>query len=344
MNNLAQLPMKTHTHIEIEPFEPHLLMRNPHTQTIAGANVRPQTGIAFRRERVELPDGDFVDLDFADVKDATWADLGNYKPIVMMIHGLEGNARSGPAHEIYRYLARRGVRCLGMNLRSCSGEMNRTAKLYHAGSTEDIAYVHGWLEERFPNTQIGFVGISLGANMLLKYLGENGDSLQDRLVAGVAISPPFDMHKGNEVLGKGAGLLYARHLLRSLKAKALQKRPLVGDTIDMKAVEAADNFRDFDAAFTAPLHGFADWQDYYSRTSSKNFLSDIRVPTLLLRAVDDPFFDPTDIPYDAVEANEFLYGGFPQHGGHVGFIEGFRPGNYTYWAERQAARFLALVV
>ena len=336
--------MKTHTHIKIEPFKPQPLMRNPHIQTIAGANARSRSDIEFRRERVELPDGDFVDLDFADVKDATWAELGDYKPIVMIIHGLEGNARSGPAHGIYRYLSHRGVRCLGMNLRSCSGEMNRTATLYHAGATEDIAYVHGWLEERFPNTQIGFVGISLGANMLLKYLGENGDSLTDRLVAGVAISPPFDMVKGAAVLSKGAGLLYARHLLRSLKAKALQKAPLVRDRIDMKAVEAADNFRDFDGAFTAPLHGYQDWYDYYSRTSSQNFLAGIRVPTLLLRAVDDPFFDPADIPYEAVAANEFLYGGFPQHGGHVGFIEGWRVGNYTFWAERQAARFLALVV
>lgn len=336
--------MRLHTRIEIEPFNPHRLLRNAHTQTVMGSTVRQQSGVDFRRERVFLPDGDFVDLDFADVEHATWAQLGPHTPIVMMIHGLEGNARSGPAQEIYRYLSRRGVRCLGLNLRSCSGELNRTGRLYHAGETEDIAFIHQWLEQRYPDTPIGIVAISLGANMLLKYLGENGHSLMNRLVAAVAISPPFDLVAGSKVLANGAGLLYARHMLGPLKQKAIALEPLIGDKVDISRLDSVNNFYDFDDAFTAPLHGFTDAHDYYSTTSSKNFLADIRVPTLILRAVDDPFFDPEDIPHKIIEQNPFLYAGFPEHGGHVGFIEGVVPGRYTYWAERQAARFLSLMV
>lgn len=336
--------MRVHTHIELDPFQPHALLRNPHTQTVLGARVRKQNGITFRRERVDLPDGDFIDLDYADVENATWAQLGDSKPIVIMIHGLEGNARSGPAHEIYRYLSRRGVRCLGMNLRSCSGELNRTARLYHAGATDDIAYIHQWVENKFPGVPIGFVGISLGANMLLKYLGENGAALQERVLAAVAISPPFDLLKGNDVMAKGAGLMYARYMLRSLKAKVRGLAPLIADKVDLSQLDKTATFFDFDDRYTAPLHGFAGAEEYYSTQSSKNFIPDIRVPTLLLRAQDDPFFDPDDIPYDAVDINPVLYGGFPAHGGHVGFIEGALPNQYTYWAERQAARFLALVV
>lgn len=336
--------MRTFTRIEIEPFEPHRLIRNPHTQTVMGSTVRAQRGIHFRRERLFTPDGDFIDLDFADVEGATWDQLGDDTPIVMMIHGLEGNARSGPAHEIYRYLSRRGVRCLGMNLRSCSGEMNQTANLYHAGATEDVGFVHDWLERQFPNTPIGFVAISLGGNILLKYLGENGDALVNRLVAGVAISPPFDLLAGAKVMAEGAGLLYARQMLNPLKEKVKALAPLIGDRIDLSDIDQYTDFYTFDDKVTAPMYGFENADDYYIRSSSQNYIADIRIPTLLLRSVDDPFFDPNDIPYDLVEESPFLYGGFPQHGGHVGFIEGIVPGNYTYWAERQAARFLALVV
>ncbi|MEL6272132.1 MAG: alpha/beta fold hydrolase [Chloroflexota bacterium] len=335
--------MRLHTHIEIEPFKPHPLLRNPHSQTVAGSQVRKLSGITFRRERIDLPDGDFVDIDFADVENATWEQLGAHKPIVMMIHGLEGNARSGPAQEIYRTLSRQGVRCVGMNLRSCSGELNRTGTLYHAGATADIAYVHELLLERYPDVPIGLVGISLGANMLLKYIGENGATMREKAVAAVAISPPFDMMKGAVVMDSRLGRLYTQTMLRPLKEKVRGLAPLLEDKVDLSLLDSANTFSEFDDLFTAPLHGFDGADDYYTRSSSQNFLPDIQIPTLLLRAVDDPFFDPTDIPHDIVQRNPYLYGGFPQHGGHVGFIEGL-PGNYRYWAERQAARFLARVV
>lgn len=336
--------MRTYTKIEIEPFEPHPMMRNAHLQTAVGNTARQKSGIHFRRERIDTPDGDFLDLDFADVENATWEQLGDDTPIVMMLHGLEGNARSGPAHEIYRYLSRRGVRCLGMNMRSCSGEMNRTARLYHAGETEDLGFVHNWLLKRFPNTPIGFVAISLGANILLKYLGEQGSALHNKLVAAVAISPPFDLLTGADVLESRMGKLYTQQMLNPLKLKAKAMSPLIQHKVDLTGLDEMTTFRQFDNQINAPLHGFANATEYYIRTSSKHFLPYIEVPTLILRAIDDPFFDPNDIPYEVIESNPNLYGGFPEHGGHVGFIEGVIPGQYTYWAERQSARFLALVV
>jgi len=335
--------MRSHTKIEIEPFEPNPLLQNTHIQTVLGATVREQSGIEFRRERIELPDGDFVDLDFADPEGATWAELGNHKPIAMFIHGLEGNARSGPACQIYRDLSRRGVRCLGMNLRSCSGEINRTARLYHAGATEDVAFVHKWLEKRFPGIPIGFIGVSLGGNILLKYLGENGEQLAGRVAAAVAISPPFDLLAGSYVMAQGVGKLYTQRLLAPLKEKVRGIAPLVKDIVDLDRLDDVSDFRTFDDLYTAKLHGFDGVDHYYESQSSQNFLEGIRVPTLLLRAQDDPFFDPADLPRRIVARNPYLYASFPAHGGHVGFVEG-TPGNYGFWAERQTTRFLALVV
>jgi predicted alpha/beta-fold hydrolase len=320
------------------------LMRSPHTQTVMGSLLRSKNGIDFRRERVDTPDGDFLDIDFADVKGATWDQLGDTKPIVLFLHGLEGNARSGPAQEIYRYLARRGVRCVGMNMRSCSGELNRTPTMYHAGKTDDLGFIHDWLSERYSDVPIGIVAISLGANILLKYLGEQGECLTDRLAAAVAISPPFDLLAGAAVMASGAGALYTRRMLDPLKAKVKGHADLLDGLVDLEPLDSTNDFYTFDDLYTAPLHGFEDAKDYYVTSSSQNFIDDIRVPTLILRSVDDPFFDPNDIPYKRVEDNPFLFGGFPLHGGHVGFIEGALPGRYTYWAERQAARFLAVMI
>ena len=337
--------MRFRTKFEIEPFQPHRLMQNPHTQTVMGNLLRSQQGVDFRRERILTPDGDFLDLDFADVAGATWDDLGEKTPIALFLHGLEGNARSGPAQEIYRYLSNRGVRCVGMNMRSCSGELNRTPKLYHAGMTEDLAFVLGWLQDRFPDVPRGIVAISLGSNIMLKYLGEQGTTAQDMLAAAVAISPPFDLLAGSYVMaGTRTGKLYTQRMLGPLKDKVRGLAPLIDNKVDISQLDEVNDFRKFDDLYTAPLHGFQGADDYYVRSSSQNFIADIRLPTLILRAVDDPFFDSTDIPYQIIEQNPNLYGGFPAHGGHVGFVEGVLPGQYTYWAERQAARFLAVMI
>jgi predicted alpha/beta-fold hydrolase len=217
--------------------------------------------------------------------------------------------------------------------------MNRSPKAYHSGETEDVGFVCGWLAERFPGVPLGAVGFSLGANMLIKYLGERGADASGAhpLQAGVAVSPPFDLGRGADRMAEGFNQVYTRTFLRRLKQKTVAKAALYEGILDVAKVLAARNLREFDGAFLAPVYGFRDADDYYARSSSGQFLAGVRVPTLVIRAKDDPFFDPADIPYEVLNANPFLIPAITEKGGHVGFMEGVG----HYWAEREAARFLA---
>lgn len=318
-----------------EPFRPSRLWLNPHAQTIVANHVRDMNGISYRRVRLDTPDGDFIDLDFASIPGI---ELEQDAPLVVLLHGLEGDARRSYASETYRQLARRGVRGVGMNFRSCSGEMNRTSSLYHAGKTDDVATVVNWLDDLFPHVAKGLVGYSLGGNMLLKYLGERGENTP--IQAAAAVSPPFDLGRIARTFHVGSGRPYASSFMKSLRNKALIHAQMNGSKIDVQGVLAAKTMADFDDAVTAPLHGFRDADDYYARSSSGQFLSGIRVPTLVIRAIDDPFFG-SDIPHMALAANENLLPLLVPHGGHVAFAEGWWPRRFRYWAERQAARFLA---
>ena len=324
--------------IPIEPFQPAWGVTNPHAQTILANATRPRTGIHFQRERLETPDGDFVDLDFAYVNHhhELWTALENNSPIVLALHGLEGNARRGYMCELYRQLATHGIRAVGLNFRSCSGEMNRTTRMYHSGATYDVELAIQWLTARFPDAPIGLVGFSLGANVTLKYMGESGVGVK----TAVSISPPFDLAAGSRVLEKGLSRGYTPRLLKSLKRKAKLKAAQLQQFIDVEAALNAQTFFQFDDAW-APLYGYRDAADYYNQCSSRNFLPAIHKPTLILRALDDPFFSPDDVPYDLIGENPHIQAEFPKHGGHVAFVEGSLPRNYRYWAERQGARFLA---
>ncbi|MCA9930062.1 MAG: alpha/beta fold hydrolase [Anaerolineales bacterium] len=326
--------------IAIEPFTPAWKISNPHAQTVLANVVRPTAGVHFRRERLNTPDGDFVDLDYAYVRRYhwLWTPLGNSTPIVLAVHGLEGSARRGYMCEIYRQLAYRGIRAVGLNFRSCSGEMNRTPRMYHSGATYDVELALNRLAEQFPDVPIGLVGFSLGANVTLKYMGEGGKGVK----TAVSISPPFDLAAGSRVLAQGTSRIYTRHLLHSLKQKAKAKAAQLQPYIDVEAALNAQTFNEFDNAW-APLHGFKDAADYYRQCSSRNFLVDINKPTLILRALDDPFFSPADVPHDLIAENRYIQAAFPQHGGHVAFVEGTMPGKYRYWAERQGAQFLASI-
>ena len=339
--------MQHHKRVEIEPFTPHWTLTNPHAQTLAGSFLRPDMGALFRRERLSTPDGDFIDLDYVDFPFATWEQLGEDAPIVLHIHGLGGNAQSNLAQQVYYTLSQRGVRCVGMNLRSASGETNLTARKYHGGSSDDLQFVHETLHARYSNVPIALIGISLGANILLKYLGEQGEQLQDSVAAAVAISPPFDFMKGKYIMSRGLGLGYTQQLLRGIRADLMQHperyEGLQGVQLD-KAL-GARTLHEFDDYFTAPVHGFENHLDYYMTVASKNYIHNVRIPTLILRAVDDPFFDPTDIPYALIQRNPFLYAGIVEHGGHVGFVEGSAyGGQHQFWAERQTANFLSWVI
>lgn len=318
------------------PFRPAAWLPGPHAQTIAGRYLRRPTGVEYRRERLEMPDGDFVDLDHASVGGLT---LGDGAPMAVVVHGLEGSSGSSYVLETCRALAERGIRSVALNFRSCSGEPNRTARFYHAGETGDFAFVLAHLREREPEARLAAVGYSLGGNMLLKFLGEQGSGSPVR--AAVAASVPFDLMAGARHLdATRMGRFYSGVFLRQLIAKYRAKRHLIGDRCDEARVTRSRSFIEFDDAATAPLHGFADVADYYGRSSSKQFLAAIRVPTLLIQAEDDPFIPPEALPLAEVRGNPCLSLALTPRGGHVGFIEG-PPWAPRFWAEREAARFLA---
>jgi hypothetical protein len=313
----------------------------PHLQTLGARALRSARGVPFARVRVDLPDGDFVDLDFPFGLDETAA---SGEPLVLVLHGLEGSARSTYAIETYRRLARDGVRAVGLNFRSCSGELNRLPRLYHSGDTQDLSFIVNWLKDRLPERPFGIIGFSLGGNVLLKYLGERGPPASDEIEAAVAISVPFDLSKGATHLERPGGRIYARYLLRKLIRKVIAKREMLVQRIDYDRAVGASTFRIFDDAATAKLHGFDGAEDYYRRSSSASFLREIAVTTLLIHSLDDPFLPPESVPRSAVAENPNLAASFTIRGGHVGFVSGGAPWRPAFWAESEAARFVSKIL
>lgn len=319
----------------VRPFRAAAWLPSPHGQTIGGRLLRRPAPPAFRRERVELPDGDFVDLDHPP------GPTDPASPVVLLTHGLEGSARRGYAINVYGELAARGVRAVGLNFRSCSGEPNRLARAYHSGDTADIRHVLELLAERFPDAPRGAIGFSLGGNALLKLLGEAGEDVRRLVQTAVAVSVPYDLGAGADFLeGTRMGRFYTSRFVDSLVAKAQAKGELLGDACDRELLGRARTFREFDDAVTAPLHGFRDAADYYHQSSSRHFIEAIRIPTLLLHAADDPFLPAACFPRGAAAANPWVEAVLTPEGGHVGFIEG-PPWAPRFWAESEAARFLA---
>jgi len=290
--------------------------------------------VSLRRQRWHTPDGDFLDLDFVQ-GEGLRADV-----LVLLMHGLEGSSHSGYALQIYRQLANRGVPAVGLNFRSCSGEVNRSRRLYHSGETGDPAWVIEQLTARYPGRRLAAAGVSLGGNVLLKYLGETGG--HSGLEAAAAMSVPFDLAAGARFMEQSVlPRLYVRRLLRTLQAKLVLRREELGPLVDFNAAVAARTFREFDDAATAPLHGFENADDYYRRSSSGPFLPEIRTPTLIVHAENDPFLPSQAIPRQAMNDNPAITARISAEGGHVGFAAGTIPFRPIFWAEKTMASWLA---
>ncbi len=320
----------------MSPFRPPSWLAGAHRQTVGAHFLRSRRGIAYRRERWTLPDGDFLDLDFIEVEGATWADLGSSAPIGLIIHGLGGGSESGYVWETGRQLARLGVRPVAMNCRGSSGSPNIGDRLYHAGDDEDPGFVIEGLLKRFPDVPLGVVGYSLGGSMLLNYLGRRGGGVDGRLAVAAAVSSPLDLAACAVRIEQGASKLYSRWLLMKLRTLLRARGPL--SLGDFEGAMKARTIRDFDEAIIAPVHGFANADDYYARSSAAQQLPSIRVSTLLVRSLDDPFLDARDT--HGVEEGEHLSLRVGPRGGHVGFVQVGRAG-VEFWAESTAARFLA---
>ncbi len=311
-----------------KPFEPAWWLPGPHLQTLWAARVRRPVRPHTRRERLELPDGDFVDLD--------WSGDGQ-GAIVVILHGLEGSLESRYAAGLLKALAQRGWRGVLMYFRGCSGVCNRLPRGYHSGDTGDMAYLFQTLRRREPATPLAAVGYSLGGNALLKYLGETGTAaLPD---AAIAVSVPFLLEQSARRLERGFSRIYQRHLIDSLKHKIRLKFETMPCPLDLPPLHRLKTFHAFDDAVTAPLHGFSGADDYYSRASSRQYLGGIRKPTLILHALDDPFMYPRSVPSEE-ELPEVVSLELSRHGGHVGFVSGTIPWRPRYWLEERIPAWL----
>ena len=301
-------------------------------QTLWGPLFRRFRGPRLSRERVGTPDGDFVDLDWCEAERTDG-------PLVVVLHGLEGSSRSHYAAGLCREAAAAGLRAVVMNFRSCSGELNRAPRLYHSGETEDLDWVLAAILGREPGSRVGLVGVSLGGNVALKWLGEQGESARAEVRAAVAISAPFDLALCATALDAGVRrALYTGSFLRTMKPKVAAKAHLYDGRVDLAAVRRARTFAEYDRFATAPIFGFADERDYWTRSSSRPYLSKIRRPTLLVNAINDPFIPPSALPEAEVSASPWIEAAFVPEGGHAGFLEG--PWGRRSWAERRALAFL----
>jgi predicted alpha/beta-fold hydrolase len=280
---------------------------------------------------VATPDGDFLDLD--------WLDGPPGAPLVLVLHGLEGSARSPYVVGLLQLARARGWRGVALNFRSCSGELNRQPRFYHSGETADLAGVVDLLVDREPGLRLGAVGTSLGGNVLLKWLGERGAGVPAALRGAVGISVPFDLGCCARRLDRGLHrALYAAHFLYSMRRKVRDKARRHPGFVDVAAVWRARTFAEYDRAVTAPLHGFADELDYWRRASSGPYLAAIRRPTLLISALDDPIVPAAALP-DPARLPAHVRAEFVPSGGHAAFLDA--PWATTSWAERRALEFLA---
>ena len=315
-----------------DSYQPAFWYRGRHLQTLWGPLLRRGRRPPLRRERLETADGDFVDLDWL-------ADGPASGPLVLVLHGLEGSAQSHYARGLLREAGRLGIRAAVLHFRSCSGEVNRLAPLYHSGDTRDLEWVVEDLARREPKLRLGVIGISLGGNVALKWLGEQGEAAPTAVVGAVGISTPFDLSVCATVLDRGFNrAVYTRSFLRTMKAKVRAKAHLYDGQIDVAAVLRSRTFTEYDRRFTAPLNGFADEQDYWTRASSGPYLERIRRPTLLINAVNDPFMPGRHLPREVVARSSWIEALFVEQGGHVGFLDGALGG--SSWAERRALAFL----
>jgi uncharacterized protein len=302
-----------------------------HLQTIYARSLGRNYTVRYRRERWETPDGDFIDLDWLD-------DARRDSPLVVLFHGLEGCSRSHYAVSLMAAVAREGWGGVVPHFRGCSGEANRLRRSYHSGDSREIDWILQRIKSANLRRPIYVGGVSLGGNMLLKWLGEEGEAASAVVERAVAVSTPMDL--GAAAAGLDSGLkrlIYTRHFLRYLKPMALAKIALHGLAIDARAISASLTFHQFDDLFTAPVHGFKDAVDYWTQSSSKPWLKKITVPTLLINAQNDPFLSSDALPNSTEVSNSVILD-FPATGGHVGFVSGRFPGNLD-WLPRRIVKF-----
>ena len=313
------------------PYRAPRWLPGGHLQTIYAALAAPRPQVAWRRERWDTPDGDFIDLDWTEgVHDTAPA------PLVVLFHGLEGSSRSHYAAALMATAHAAGLDGVVVHFRGCSGEANRLPRAYHSGDSAEIDWVLRRL--RAGRAPLFACGVSLGGNALLKWLGEQATEAAAIIDAAAAVSAPLDLTVAGDALGRGFNRVYTHNFLRTMKRTAARKLTRFPGLADARRIAAARSLREYDDAFTAPLHGFRDVDDYWTRAASKPWLRTIAVPTLVLNALNDPFLPASALPTSAEVAPKVTLEQ-PPAGGHVGFVGGGFPGHLDWMPQRVLAHF-----
>lgn len=302
---------------------------NRHLETMYPYFFRKVAGVHYDRERIDTPDGDFLDLD--------WSLVGSNN-LVIVCHGLEGDTGRPYVKGMVKAANLAGFDALAWNYRGCSGEPNRLLRGYHSGATDDLDWVvtHALSSNRYRS--ISLVGYSLGGNLILKYAGENPANLSGKLKSVVAFSAPVNLASSCHAIMQGFNRVYENRFLVSLLAKMKLKAEQLPGAIDTQLFTKVKRLVDFDNFFTAPIHGFKDARDYYTQCSSKQFLPAITVPTLIVNALNDTFLGEECYPIAIAQKHPLLYLEMPDNGGHVAFNTFEKDG--LLWSENRAIDFL----
>lgn len=322
----------------LNPYRAPPWLPGGHAQTIWPV-LRKGAPPPYRRERWDTPDGDFIDVDWLDTPHAAGTPLVvPPAPLVVLFHGLEGSSASHYAVALMRALARRGWAGAVPHFRGCSGEANRLPRAYHSGDSAEIDWILRRMRSRFPQRTLFAAGVSLGGNALLKWAGEQEGAANGVVQALAAVCAPLDLTAAGHALQQGFSLVYAKRFLVTLKAGSEAKLVRFPGIFDGARMQAARTLHDFDDAVTAPLHGFRDVADYWRRASSKPWLGGVRLPTLVLNALNDPFLPRQALPApQQVSASVTLE--YPSAGGHVGFVSGPFPGHLDWLPQQLIAYF-----
>lgn len=310
-------------------YNPPFLFRNGHVQSIYPTVFRYLTGVRYVRERIATPDHDFIDLD--------WSCVGGRRA-VLIAHGLEGHSRRSYMLGMIKAFNKRGWDAIAFNFRGCSGEPNRRLRSYHSGETGDLHTVICHIIKQKPYAGLAIIGFSIGGNITLKYLGEKGSALFPEIQSAAAISVPCDLKSSAEELSKRSNALYMKRFLKMFHEKIRLKMQHMPEKINDIGYKSIRTFKDFDARYTAPIHGFSSVEEYWNKCSCKQFISEIKIPALLISAQDDPFLPEDCFPLKEAKDSHYLVLETPKYGGHVGFIA-FNAGN-EYWHETRVAAFI----
>jgi len=311
-------------------FKPYILLRNKHVNTLY-RYFFSDTKVEFKRKRIKTFDNDFIDLDFSKV---------NSNNIVILIHGLEGSSDSNYIHTMSQTLNNANFDVVVFNMRGCSGESNKQLSSYHSGKTEDLLEVINYLENNYEYLKINIIGYSLGGNLTIKFMGEFSNKMPSSIFSAVGVSVPCDLKGSVESISKYENKIYMNGFLKTLREKAKQKATkFPNDNINIEKINKAKNFYEFDDFFTAPIHGFKDAEDYWKKSSCKQYIKGIKLPTLLISAKDDPFLDENCHPIKEAKQNDNFTFIQTKNGGHLGFVTGFKMNNQR-WLENRILEFI----